>query len=174
MRDKFRKLEQDFLKSYDDYAAKILRHIYFRVSNKSIAEDLTAETFMKTWDYLRRGNPIKNFKSFLYRVANNLVIDYYRGKAYEPIPVETLEEEAEPAHLGVAALFESKFKLEIIQGHLSLLPKDHQEILVYRFIDELNITEIRELTGKTAANIYVIIHRALKLLRNKVENNERA
>src|SRR5579863_136343 len=72
--------EKEFLEAYQHYADAIYRHCYFRVYNKELAEDLTQETFIKTWKYITEGKEIKNLKAFLYKVAVNLIIDNSRKK----------------------------------------------------------------------------------------------
>src|SRR3990167_9783866 len=74
------KKEKEFLDAYQQYVDAIYRHCYFRVYNKDLAEDLTQETFIKTWKYIAEGKEIKNIKAFLYRVAVNLIIDNSRKK----------------------------------------------------------------------------------------------
>ena len=74
------KREKEFLSAYEKYANDIYRHCYFRVYNKELAEDLTQETFIKTWKYIVAGQEIKNTKSFLYKVAVNLIIDHSRKR----------------------------------------------------------------------------------------------
>src|SRR3989344_8687889 len=72
--------EKEFLKLYDDLADPIFRHCFFRVSDREKAKDIMQETFTRTWEYLAKGETVKNLKAFLYRVANNLIIDAYRKK----------------------------------------------------------------------------------------------
>src|SRR3989338_7817957 len=72
--------EQDFKNAYQQYVDAIYRHCYFRVYNQDLAEDLTQETFIKTWKYIADGKEIKNIKAFLYKVALNLIIDNSRKK----------------------------------------------------------------------------------------------
>ncbi len=73
-------LEDIFIKAYDDHSDAIFRHCYFRVFERERAKELTQEVFIKTWEYLRNGQEVKNLRAFLYRVANNLVIDESRKK----------------------------------------------------------------------------------------------
>src|SRR3989344_5622010 len=73
-------LEQEFLKAYDDLADAIFRHCYFRVSDRDKAKDITQDTFTKTWEYIARGGKVESIKAFLYRVANNLIVDEFRKK----------------------------------------------------------------------------------------------
>jgi PHP family Zn ribbon phosphoesterase len=57
-----------------------LREIIGQVFERDIAHDLTQETFLKTWKQISDGTKIDNIKAWLYRVAQNLVIDYVRKK----------------------------------------------------------------------------------------------
>ncbi len=169
--DKLKKsqgLEGEFLAAYDNCAGRIFRHIWFRVSHKTVAQDLTSETFFRAWQFLRQGNQIKNFKSFFYRVAQNLIIDYYRQKGKECLSLETVidfrlpGDEAPPADR-----IDQAMALKQVLKHLAELPEGYQQILTYRYLDDLSISNIKEITGKSAVNIYVIIHRGLKMLKEK-------
>lgn len=167
-------LEKRFLTAYDEFAEKLLRHIYFRVSQKSLAEDLLSETFMKTWQYLRLDHEIKNLKSFLYKVADNLIIDHYRRRHDRTTSLEEIGEVPIEEGLSLAEQGDLTLTLRLVKSHLDSLPADHKRIIIYRYIDELGIQEIKELTGKSTANIYTIIHRGLKALRNKLkQENEK-
>ncbi len=164
-------VEKLFLSAYDDYAAKILRHVYFRVNNKSLSEDLTSETFMKAWNYLREGNEVKNLKGFLYKIADNLVIDYYREKSHREISLDDVKEMPDwNKSPSTAENFDKDIDINLVKKYLNELPNDYKQILIHRFIDDLSIKEIKEITGKSMTNIYVMIHRALKILKEKIKN----
>jgi RNA polymerase sigma-70 factor (ECF subfamily) len=92
---------QQFLAAYDNYADAIYRHCFYRVFSKPLAEELTQDTFMKTWKYLEGGKQVENLRAFLYRVANNLIIDHSRKKKEERLDA-LLEKSAdlEPAYDG--------------------------------------------------------------------------
>lgn len=166
------RVEEEFLRAYDNYASMILRHIYFRVSDKSLAEDLTQETFFKAWraiisnDYKKKSS----FKSFLYKIANNLVIDYYRQKSKKYISLEEIEEKSMAYEARQKDEINAAFDKKMIERYLSELDENERQILLYRYVDDLKVKEISEITGKTPNNISVIIHRALKKLREKMKN----
>lgn len=163
-------IEKLFLSAYDDYATKILRHVYFRVNNKSLSEDITSETFMKAWNYLSEGNEVKNLKGFIYKIADNLVIDYYREKYRGEISLDDIKESPDWGKTSSAADdFDNKSDINLIKKYLNELPNDYKQILICRFIDDLSIREIKGITGKSMTNIYVMIHRGLKMLKNKIE-----
>jgi RNA polymerase sigma-70 factor (ECF subfamily) len=163
------KLEKRFLEAYDAYAERILRHASFRVNDTKIAEDITSETFMKAWDYVRKNNEVKNFKGFFYRIVDNLITDYYRSKKYQPVPIETVDEANLADKTDLSAETERGMLLETVNTHLQSLPAEYRVILIYRYIDELDILTIRKLTGKSLTNVYVTIHRALKCLKEKIK-----
>ena len=73
-------VERQFLELYENLAEPLFRHCYFRLSDREKARDLMQESFTRTWERLVDGEKIKNLKAFVYRVANNLIIDIYRKK----------------------------------------------------------------------------------------------
>jgi len=69
------KKEKQFIDAYDKYSEAIFRHCYYRVFDRERAKDFVQETFCKTWKYIVDGNDIENIRAFLYKTANNLIID---------------------------------------------------------------------------------------------------
>ena len=82
--------EKEFLENFEKYSDKLFRHALFRLSNKERAEEIVQECFMKTWDYLRKGNEVKQYSAFLYRTLNNMIVDEYRNlEGGDEEPTET-------------------------------------------------------------------------------------
>jgi RNA polymerase sigma-70 factor (ECF subfamily) len=164
------KVEREFLEAYDMLSEKILRHINFRISDHDEAEEILSETFLKTWKYISEGHEVDSLKSFLYRVANNLIIDHYRSKSKAALPLDEA--------IGIEAWdsadpedrLDRKIESERVEKALGLLPERYRQLLVYRYIDELSVAEISQATGKSSVNIYVTIHRALKALKTIIES----
>lgn len=166
-----KKIEDIYLAAYDKHAAKILRHLYIRTNDKPLAEDLVSETFTKIWDYLREGKEIRNFKSFLYRVSNNLLVDYYKVKNKLPVSLDAMPEIADTKESYIRKI-ELETDFSFVKKYFHYLSFDYRKILIYRFVDNLSIKEISQLTGKSIANVYTSIHRGLRILRQKLEENE--
>src|ERR1700735_5250017 len=72
--------EAAFAEIYDLYFKKIYRFIFFRVGHKETAEDLAEEVFLKAFSKISSVNEPAAFEGWLYQIARNLVIDYYRQK----------------------------------------------------------------------------------------------
>ncbi|MFA4890106.1 MAG: sigma-70 family RNA polymerase sigma factor [Candidatus Paceibacterota bacterium] len=164
------KVERNFLSAYDSYSAAILRHIYFKVSDMDVAEDLTQETFFKTWQYVAAGKEIKNIKTFLYTVAGNLIIDHYRQKPRAAISLDDVSQKEISYEPQQEKETEQKIAAVLARKYLSWLEKEQREIIYCRYVDEMSIEEISEITGKTPNNVRVSVHRAMKILREKIKN----
>lgn len=165
-------LKKQFSQIYDDHIEKIYRFVFFKVNSQEIAEDLASETFLRFWKKLN-GNPnnssaeIKNPQAFLYKIARNLVTDHYRekGKAqfvsiessFLPDPSQNLEERVQ---------LESD--IDNIKNSLSNLKEDYQNVILWYYLDDLPISQISQLLDRTEAATRVLLHRALKALRNKL------
>ncbi len=161
-------LGEEFLTAYDSYSKGIWRHIYLRLNNRHLAEDLTSDTFLKAWQYIMEGKEIKNFKAFLYQIANNLIIDQYRQKHKETVSLEEVSETPDIEKISVEKKIDDEAMVDFIKKRLNELPDDYKQIVIFRYIDELSVGEIKNITGKSITNIYVIIHRALKSLKQKL------
>lgn len=162
-------VKEKFLAAYDRYAAGIFRHIFFRVSDRNLAEDLTQETFFKTWRHIaEKGEEIKNFKTFLYVIANNLIIDYYRRKEKKPLALDDIKENEIASYPAQPIEAEKTLQKNLIRKYLSELENNYRQALLYHYVDELSVKEISEIVGKTPNNVRVIIHRGLKALKSKI------
>ena len=158
-----------FLKAYDLYAPKIYRHVYLRVNSKETAEDIVSNVFLKTWEY-GKDNEIKNFKPFLYKTANNLIVDYYRQKGrvwhLEDINTDIVFKDSD-----FSVKIDKSMELESIKKSIDKLNQPMKDILIFRYIDGFSIKEISGIIQKSENSIYIIIHRALKELKNIIKTS---
>ncbi|MFH1769661.1 MAG: RNA polymerase sigma factor, partial [Parcubacteria group bacterium] len=82
-----------FIEFYREHSPDVLKYCYFRVSSKEEAEDLTSKVFLKTWDYITKGNKIDNLRAFIFKVAHNIVIDFYKtSKKDRELSIHNFEE----------------------------------------------------------------------------------
>lgn len=164
--------EADYLEAFEAHSDALFRHAFFRLSSRERAQELTQEAFLKTWDFLRRGGDVRDFKSFLYRILNNLIIDEYRKKKSSSLD-EILEDDmgAFEARMSEGGRSETETKLdervlgERIRERVKDLPEMYRTAVTMRFVDELSPKEIAELLGESENVISVRIHRGLAKLR---------
>jgi len=168
-----------FAELYDLYAERLYRFIYFKVSSTEEAQDLTSEVFLKTWQYILDGKEIENLNALFYKIARNLVIDFYRKNLHkketsldETIATDTALEELRTD--SVITDLERTMDLDAITQQIRGLKDEYREVLVLRYIDDLSVSEIADVLGKKAGNVRVIIYRALQSLKDMVDGVEQA
>jgi len=163
-----------FSKIFDQQINKIYRFIYLKVSSAEIAQDLSSETFLRGWKaYNKTKNEIENPQAFLYQIARNLVIDFYRKR--EKTKTISIEEYLETDNFNVNNItnsIEEKIMLvsdiDSIKTALGKLKDDYQNVIIWHYLDDLSISETAKLLDKTEENTRVLLHRALKALREKL------
>jgi len=156
-----------FSKIYDNYVEKIYRFIFFKVSSKEIAEDLTSETFLRGWKtFKNEKNNIENPPAFLYKIARNLVIDYYREKGkFQVVSAENTALIDPRTNLEEKMITNSD--LEMVKKALFNLKDEYQEAIIWYYLDGLSISEIAKLLDRTEPATRVLISRALKNLKEE-------
>lgn len=163
-----------FGRLYDQYVTSIYRFVYLKVPTREIAEDVTSETFLRFWQAVLDAQDILNIRAYLYRIARNLVVDYYRKQeSTEPISGSvTFSDENTSSHnegelsdrSKHVRLIEARADLQIVLERIGRLKEDYQDVLKLRLIDGLAFGDIAKIIGKSAGNVRVIYHRALKAL----------
>ena len=150
---------ENLTKNYNEFLDQIFRFIYFRTNNKEIAEDLTQDCFLSVIKYIKENHIIDNLRAFLYKIAKNKLIDYYRQKNRVFYTNETIEEKYEP--IANDNILEKK-DIKIIIQKLQLLNEEDRDILVMRYLEDLEIKDIAKIIGKSRTTTRVKIFRALR------------
>ncbi len=157
--------EQQILAAYDAYADALFRHCYFRLYDREEAKDVVQNVFMRAWEYVSDGNTIENTRAFLYRAANNLVIDHVRKhKSYSLDALKEKGYDPEDRAVDVSRITDIVSGREIMQV-LHKLEDPYRAVVIMRYIDDLMPREIASVLGETENVISVRIHRAVKKAR---------
>lgn len=163
---------KEFSKIFDNCVNKIYRFVFVKVNSEEVANDLTSETFLKGWQAFQascgdEGQKIENPQAFLYKIARNLVIDYYRQKGRTQVISADNAPIPDPRPSGQEkAIFNSD--LDRIKVILADLNDDYQSIIVWHYLDDLPIAEIAKIMDKTEDTARVTLHRALKALKSRI------
>jgi len=158
------KIENNFLNAYDLYSDQIYRHCFFRVSDEERATDLVADTFTKVWQYLAQGGEIKNIRAFLYKVANNLIIDHYRKKKTTSLDQLAEDHNFDPPE-NTHEKIEQESEIHLLTKTLDKLEDEYKEVMIMRYIDGLSIKEISEIKEESQNAVSVRLHRATNKMK---------
>jgi RNA polymerase sigma-70 factor (ECF subfamily) len=156
-------LYAEFIAAYRELSDSIFRYCYARLSNREKALEVMQETFMNAWNYLVQGNSITYLKAFLYRTANNLIVDQYRKK--KPLSLDELHEKGFDPWIDIEESLRYAVEGKHAMQSLSLINKKYHEAIALRYVEGLSIKEISDIINETQNNVSVRIHRGLKDLR---------
>lgn len=159
-----------FGRIYDLYFEKVYRFVYFRVNHREAAEDLVAEVFVKVWGKAREIQDTRSFNGWIYQIARNLVIDYYRSRKQnvDLTLVENILEYEDNMVDRTNLSFQQKSFLEELKN----LTEEQQLVIKLKFLDELENSDIARILGKSEGAIRVIQHRAIAELKHLLDDKQ--
>ncbi len=154
---------------YEQFLDKIYRYAYYQVKDRMTAEDITETVFMKAWKQIAtckgRGD---TFSAWLYRIAHNQIVDTLKsGKALQTIDLDDISNLDSP-DLTVDLNDETEELAEMIAE----LPEGQRQVLVLKFIEGLNNTEISHILNKSEQAIRILQMRALTRMREKIRGGQ--
>ncbi len=158
-----------FGRLYDHYLTPIYRFIALKVGTRQEAEDLAHEVFVSAWQklptYQVQGFP---FSSWLYKIARNRVIDYYRTKkVHVSIDDEVaVDEDLFAAQSGVDEALDTGLDIAAVKEAMQQLTPEQREVVQLRFLDELSPAEIAKVLDKREGTVRIIQHRAILKLKS--------
>ncbi|MCL4459444.1 MAG: sigma-70 family RNA polymerase sigma factor [Chloroflexi bacterium] len=154
---------------YDLYVDRVYRHVYYRLGDRSEAEDLTEEVFLRAWQSIERYRPQGvPFVAWLFKIAQNLVVDRYRHKRPkgEVLETETIETDvwADPVVIAEQHLTQQTLRQAVLR-----LKPEQQQVIMLRFLDGLEYPEVAAILGKSEGAVRIAQFRALQALRHILE-----
>ncbi len=155
--------EQRFLEAYELYADALLRHCMMRVRDRELAKDIVQEAYSKTWVYMSEGKEIEYLRAFLYRVSNNLIIDWARKKKASSLDTMMEDDGFEPADDNVKDFADVPAAREAVKM-LGELDEIYRTAITMRYLDEMSPREIADALGVSENVVSVRIHRGIEKL----------
>jgi RNA polymerase sigma-70 factor (ECF subfamily) len=149
---------------YVEQVSRIYNYFRYRTGNNQVAQDLTAATFEKAWRaraQYRHGRG--TVETWLFSIARNTVIDYYRQSRHLQVPIETVYDVASPDSVEGEA--QRRFDIARLRKLLTALPEREQELVALKYGAGLTNRAIAGVTGLSESNVGVILHRIVKKLR---------
>jgi len=149
---------------YQDYYDKIDRYAYIRIGNRTEAEDIAGEVFLKALQslksYQERGAPMQ---AWLFRIAHNLVVDHLRKMTKrKTVPIDTvlIEGGVDPASVA-----EKNVEFERVTRAMEQLTGEQREVLGLRFFGGLTSKEAGSILNKSHGAVREMQRAAVEKLR---------
>lgn len=153
----------DIEEQYD----KLYRYCYMHTHHRQTAEDITQETFLRFFEspsYKDKGKKL----AYLYTIAKNLCIDFYRKKKEQPVPEEELFSNDVEIHQNSAGNNQEDIIVQthILKEAVEILDAESQEIIFLRYVNELTVVDIGKILGISR----FAVHRRIKLCLSQLKD----
>ena len=171
-----RKVLQGDANAFEKLVTEYERAVYAiaqrMTGNAEDAADMTQETFIKAYNSLSSFRGDSKFSVWLYRIANNVCLDFLRSRSRRPtVSLSTEDDDGEETQLDIAdesqspeLLLESALTRDAVRRGLDSLPPDYKQILLLREIQGLSYEEIAAALGIESGTVKSRIFRARKRL----------
>ncbi len=166
--------EDAWAEIYRRHAQQVFAYIYYRLGDHDVAEDLTADVFVRALagikGYSYRGTPLL---AWLYRISHNVTVDHRKSAAKRSQHQSTDaagDIEQHPQHpQGLQALDDRRDMMAAIRQ----LTEDQQQVIILRFYHGLSNADVAKVVGKPESAVKALQGRALRSLRRFLGEPER-
>ncbi len=149
---------------YEENFDRIYRYIALKIGDRTEAEDLTQQVFLKAMQsissYKWKGMP---FSAWLYRIAHNQIVDHIRKRSRKP--TVSLDDNDPPGIDDPEKATERKMQMEELAAAAMKLTPSQREVISLRFAGQLSIAEVARTMGKSEGAIKALQHSAVAALR---------
>lgn len=159
--------QQTFRTLYEQHSDALRNFIYYKTGDTGFSEDTVQESYLRLWRKCA-AVPFEKAKSFLFTVANNLLLDKVK---HEKVQLKFLAIKSsgvsreDPAYL----LEEQEFKQKLERA-IAALPAGQRTVFLMNRIDKMKYREIAEALGISQKAVEKRMHKALQLLRKQIGN----
>lgn len=152
---------------YDQYSAPIFKYIVKMIKDVHRAEDLTQDTFIKAYKYIDAKTEVTYPKTFLYRIAHNITVDYLRKKA----PINMVEDfliRKKDSGPSVENIIEIREESRELYEALSSLKTTYRQVIILRKIEAFSVQETAHILNWSESKVKSTLFRALRNLEKQL------
>ncbi len=155
------------------YKAKVLRFVAFSIHDRDAAESITHDCFLKAHNTRKQFRGDCSVSTWLMRIAFNLVRDhtksikfrFWKSVAASAVDVSDLSDYVPSGVRSPEAQLLAREKVAMVQSALKNLSDRQRSVFVMRFVEEMDLDEIVEVTGMPMATVKTHLYRAAALIR---------
>ena len=164
--------QEAFAQLYEEHFDKIYRYVTLKIGNETEAEDMTQQVFLNALQSISsfkwKGIP---FSAWLFRIAHNQVVDYFRSKKRTTVPLdESLV--SSNSNDNPQSVVEQKLDIEQLLLATKQLTEAQREVISLRFAGELSIAQVAKAMGKSQGAVKALQHSAIVALRKTLRVTE--
>ena len=150
---------------YDEYVDKVYKFFYIKCLNRSVAEDLTSETFISFMDSLAKKS-IDDHKKYLYGIMRNVWLEFLKQKYQAQITdFETVENFEEYATQAVYDFEITEDPVSRLMPYVKQLPEKQRMVVMMRVFQNMSVRDTADVLEKDSNYVKTTYSRAIKRLR---------
>lgn len=157
------------------YKAKVLRFVAFSIGDRDAAESITQDCFLKAYSTRAQFRGDCSVSTWLMRIAFNLVRDhtksvkfrFWKTVASSAVDIHDVSHYTPSLGSSPEAQLLAREEVKMIQGALQKLSPRQRSVFVMRFVEELDLGEIAEVTGMPVQTVKSHLYRAVAEIRNQ-------
>ncbi|MBK15230.1 MAG: hypothetical protein CL770_00880 [Chloroflexi bacterium] len=165
--------KESFVKIYENFYVKVFRYIYVKCSNVQESENLTQEVFIKafksisSFKFRENGTSGPSFSSWIFTIARNQIIDYYRKNSSKTESyIDNIQEEYWSVSENLEDELDNKLQFNKIIKNMEKLTSLQKEVINLRFAAQMSLSETAKILNKNENSIKSLQHSAIKKLRD--------
>lgn len=168
--------ESIFHRLYDEYHQDVFQFLIYLVKNRTVAEDLSHEVYVRVLKAYDRFEGRSSEKTWLFSIAKNVAIDHFRKirvrdrHSFDAFDWE--QEQLVSPSKTPEEFAEVNEEMNRLLSVLELCTGDQKMVIIMRYFQELSIAETAEILGWTEGKVKTTQHRAIKALRDKLSEQE--
>jgi len=163
----------DFEQLYNTYFNDVYLYILRLSGNEHIAEEITSDTFFKAMKSIDSFRGDCDVRVWLCQIAKNCYYSYMKKSNRTEHVDEGDLKEIPDASPGVAEEYAQRDEVERIQKILHTIGEPYKEVFMWRVYAELSFKQIAQIFGKTENWACVTYHRARKMIKERLEEENR-
>ena len=163
--------EADFEQMYRLYSPRLFRCVLKLVKSASQAEEILQEVFLKIWEYRSSIDPNKSFRSFLFKIAENKVYDFFRKVSRDKNMESQLVASGSANYTGIESWDQDDETEVILQKAIEGLPPQRQQVFRLCKLERKSYQEVSAMLGISVSTISDHIVKGTKSIRDYFGGN---
>lgn len=160
-----------FSELYSRYLCRVYGFVRSQTPDEATAEDLTAQTFFRALSGAKSFSGDGNYRSWLFRIAHNTIVSWHAHQSKAPVVVEEIPEHTDPSPSPASVVLAGEER-SLVWRLVSSLPVAQREVLALRYLEDLTIEEISDVTHRSRGAVRILLHRARNSLRRALDAKE--
>ena len=157
--------KQAFETLYNQYKKRLAGNLFKLLKCEDLTLEILQDLFLKIWDTRAQINPEKSFKSYLFKIAQHMVMDYYRRAARDKVLRDKMIQASTEIYTHIEEHLFRKENVKILHQAIELMPSQRKLVFTLFKLEGKSYKEIEQTLGINAKTINSHLFQANKFLK---------